>query len=315
MSISTDGAENHELSGRQTTWRGMTLSLPSSFFIVFLLCDCSTAGAQRQSKVAHAGIEPDRNRMIAVTVEESPTLDATRAIAAILLQYDIPATFFVVTDRIGQSPEYRELVLWLAARGFAVASNTSTHADLSEAAGVQLDVEIDESISTLDRLVGAPTKFFRAKTNTLSEAAQARLRKLNVRTVGWTIDANEMVFTDPETRRRQLWSRIIQSNGGVIRIRDVAASAFLVAGLAIDLKRENCRRVETRKPLFVPVPLDVFDKGLETQDLKIQFGRRTETIAGACKSPMSHDLGDFPPGKPVRLPRKCSEDPMAPECQ
>lgn len=82
---------------------------------------------------------------------------------AILLDLNLPATLFAVTDRLGASPAWwtdvgrvmtEAELAEMSALGFRIESHTRTHASLVEVRGAELDDEIRGSKERLEDLLG-----------------------------------------------------------------------------------------------------------------------------------------------------------------
>src|SRR5215468_2520758 len=79
----------------------------------------------------------ERKGLVAFTFDDGPNPETTPAVIDALEKYDIPATFFIVTQRIAgkHGEKGRELLQRELAGGFLVGSHSVTHANLKHASG------------------------------------------------------------------------------------------------------------------------------------------------------------------------------------
>src|SRR5215510_9246092 len=105
----------------------------------------------------------ERKGVVAFTFDDGPNPETTPQVIAALEKYDIPATFFIVTQRIAgkHGEKARELLQRELAGGFLVGSHSVTHVNLKHASGDQLAREIDASIRTLAAEAHRPIGMFR----------------------------------------------------------------------------------------------------------------------------------------------------------
>ena len=87
-------------------------------------------------------------------------------------EYDVSATFFVVSEIAEQSPG---IVKRIANEGHEIASHTITHASLTNAPPEQCIEEIHESKSKLESITGSQISGFRAPTCQMNDRAYRQL--------------------------------------------------------------------------------------------------------------------------------------------
>ncbi len=203
----------------------------------------------------------EQHGIVAVTFDDGPNPETTPAVIEALEKYDIPATFFIVTQRIsGKLGEKgRDVLARELADGFLVGDHSSTHPNLKQAAGAQLDKEIDASIKTLSQQASRPIGLFRPPYGALSGAGRVRLKKLGVTEVIWSIDTLDWRAHDAERLRKKVMGMILKQNGGVVLMHDVKSITAKVIPLILDdLEAENCARLAASKDPIVPVSLHYF---------------------------------------------------------
>lgn len=203
----------------------------------------------------------ERKGVVAFTFDDGPNPETTPAVIAALEKYDIPATFFIVTQRIAgkHGEKGRELLQRELADGFLVGSHSVTHVSLKHASGDQLAREVDASIRTLAAEARRPIGMFRPPYGSLSPAGRVWLKKLGLTEVLWSVDTLDWKAHDAERLRRKVISMIKHDDGGVVLMHDVKPiTARVIAGVLDDLEAENCARIAAHREPILPVSLHYF---------------------------------------------------------
>jgi peptidoglycan-N-acetylglucosamine deacetylase len=243
----------------------------------------------------------ERKGVVAFTFDDGPNPETTPAVIDALEKYDIPATFFIVTQRIAgkHGEKARELLARELADGFLVGSHSVTHANLKHAAGDQLAREIDASIRTLAAEAHRPIGMFRPPYGSLSPAGRMWLQKLGLTEVLWSVDTLDWKAHDPDRLRKKVISMIKHDDGGVVLMHDVKPiTARIIAEVLDDLEAENCARLAANREPILPVSLHYFLRdGREKKtprELPAAVTQRTEAYKAA-------------------LPERCAKRPPAAE--
>ena len=227
----------------------------------------------------------ERKGVVAFTFDDGPNPETTPAVIAALEKYNIPATFFIVTQRIAgkHGEQGREILAHELVDGFLVGSHSVTHPNLKHAAGDQLGREIDASIRTLAVQANRPIGMFRPPYGALSPAGRVRLKKLGLTEVLWSVDTLDWKAHDPERLRKKVISMIKKDEGGVVLMHDVKPiTARIIAEVFDDLEAENCARLAANREPILPVSLHYFLKdGKAPRELPAAVKQRTEVYRAA----------------------------------
>ncbi len=276
--------------------------------------------------------------VVAFTFDDGPNPETSPAVIDALTKYDVPATFFIVTQRIvgkhGQAS--REVLARELASGFTIGSHSVTHPNLRNAVGAQHDKEIDGSIRTLATTANRPIGLFRPPYGALSGAGRVRLKKLGVTEVIWSIDTLDWRAHDADKLRKKVGTMIWKQHGGVVLMHDVKPiTAKVIDGVLDDLEAANCQALADGKEPIVPVsihyflrdgklPRDVPDAvKARTADYKAKLPKRCEArpvpaTASVPKTDVPH--ADFPDKrgdsgtKGVHVKQECLDNPLAKGC-
>lgn len=245
--------------------------------------------------------------LVTFTFDDGPNPETTPAVLDALKQYEIPATFFVVTRRLtgklGEKP--RELLARTMAEGHLVASHSVTHAHLGRADAKKLAREVDKSFEVLAAEAKRPIGLFRAPFGALGAAGRARLKKLGVTEVFWSIDTLDWQAKHADKLRKKVMAMIVKQKGGVVLMHDVKPiTAEVIAGVLDDLEAENCRRLTAKQEPIWPVPIHYFLRdGKKRRAVPEDVAKRTEAyklaLPGRCaKRPAPAPAAAAPPATP-----------------
>jgi peptidoglycan/xylan/chitin deacetylase (PgdA/CDA1 family) len=256
--------------------------------LVVVLADTAWVGANTTDHAWFGALVSHGDRHVnevALTFDDGPNPETTPAVIDALEKYNIPATFFIVTQRIAgkHGEKSREILQRELADGFMVGSHSVTHANLRHAAGDQLGREIDASIRTLAVQANRPIGMFRPPYGALSPAGRMRLKKLGLTEVFWSVDTLDWKAHDPERLRHKVMAMIRHDEGGVVLMHDVKPITARVIGEVLDdLEAENCTRLAAGREPIIPVSLHYFlHDGKTPREPPAAVKRRTDAYKAA----------------------------------
>lgn len=245
-----------------------------------------------------ARVNGDEQRgIVAFTFDDGPNPETTPLVIDALEKYDVPATFFIVTQRLlgkhGEKP--RELLQRELAAGFTVGSHSVTHPNLKHAAGAQITKEIDNSFRTLAPAAGRPIGLFRPPYGALSGAGRVRLKQLGVTEVIWSVDTLDWKAKNAERLRKKVLKMILAQDGGIVLMHDVKPiTAKIIADVLDDLEAENCARLADKREPIIPVSIHYFLRdGKQARAVPEAVQQRTDAYRLAlpvrCANRLAHD--------------------------
>jgi len=238
--------------------------------------------------------------VVAFTFDDGPNPDTTPQVIDALEKYDIPATFFIVTQRIsGKHGEPgRELLHRELGAGFLVGSHSVSHPNLKHASADKLTKEIDASIKTLAIEANRPIGLFRPPYGAIGPSGRVRLKKLGLTEVQWSIDTLDWRSHNEDRLRKKVISMIKKEGGGVVLMHDVKPITAKVIALVLDdLEAENCARLTDNREPILPVSLHYFLKdGNTARELPDAVKQRTAAYKAG-------------------LPQRCAKRPPPPAAE
>lgn len=240
--------------------------------------------------------------VVAFTFDDGPNPETTPQVIDALEKYDIPATFFIVTQRISgkHGDKAREILHRELDAGFLVGSHSVSHANLRRASTDKLSKEVDASIKTLAGEANRPIGMFRPPYGAISPAGRGRLKKLGLTEAQWSIDTLDWKAHNADRLRKKVFSMIKKDGGGVVLMHDVKPiTAKIIADVLDDLEAENCARLADNHDLILPVSLHYFLKdGKTARELPDAVKQRTAAYKAALPERCAKRRPPSPPEQP-----------------
>lgn len=153
---------------------------------------------------------------IAITFDDGPLPEKTNLILKILQDYDVPAAFFCIGNRVEKNPE---LLKQIHGAGHVIGNHSFSHGsafDLQSSA--KMMHELKSTDAAIEKAIGMKPRFFRPPYGvTNPNLAKAILRGKYV-TVGWSIRSFDTISKD----QQKLFNRVTKhlEAGDVILFHD-----------------------------------------------------------------------------------------------
>jgi len=199
--------------------------------------------------------------VVAFTFDDGPNERTTPAVLEALARYDVPATFFIVTKRIGgkRGRARRALLERELAEGHTIGSHTISHPNLTTLDEAGVIKEIDGSLRQLTFATGQPVGMFRPPFGAIGAAGLAHLHKRHLTEVLWSLDSKDFLLPNPKKLRARVGRLLAAGGRGVMLFHDTKRSTARSIGLILDdLEAMNCGRIAAGEDPVVPVSLHYF---------------------------------------------------------
>jgi peptidoglycan/xylan/chitin deacetylase (PgdA/CDA1 family) len=212
-----------------------------------------------------AGEEAGEN-YVSFTFDDGPSEKTTAAVLDALAKYDIPATFFIVTRRLGGKvgQPRKELLLRILAEGHVIGSHTVSHPNLRELEKAAVEKEIDGSLKQLVRAASIPIGLFRPPFGALGANGAVQIKKRRLTEVLWSLDSYDFRTPNPKKLRARVGKMIGDGGRGVILFHDTKQStARAMEHILDDFEAMNCGRLAAGQEPVLPVSIHYYlrDKG------------------------------------------------------
>jgi peptidoglycan/xylan/chitin deacetylase (PgdA/CDA1 family) len=193
-----------------------------------------TVPAKYQAKTIYKVEPSNKEKVIALTIDDGPWPKTTAEMLDILKQNHVKATFFWVGSALQENPEIAKRVV---AEGHAIGNHTWHHwyRKMDEATAKS---EIEKTNDLIYKTTGVKTSFFRPPGGYLNNglAAYAKSQKNSV--VMWSVTsadtdprAKYQVFVKNVIRDAKPGAIVLMHDGGGNRERTVKALPAIVSGL------------------------------------------------------------------------------------
>ncbi len=130
---------------------------------------------------------PCRTGRVALTFDDGPA-GPTDRLVRILGRADVPATFFMIGQRVAAAPEQARRV---ERAGFLVANHSWAHTDMRTQTAAQVTASLRATHRALRRAGTHPTPLMRPPYGALDDAARAGIRATGLVPVLWTVDPRD----------------------------------------------------------------------------------------------------------------------------
>ncbi|MEU1289710.1 polysaccharide deacetylase family protein [Kitasatospora sp. NPDC005856] len=170
-------------------------------------------------------LDPER-RVVALTIDDGPDPHHTPTVLALLEQYGIRATFFLIGENAAEHPA---LVREIADRGHHIANHTWTHPDLRSLSEAKVRDELERTSELLQRSTGRQPTWFRAPGGDWSAASLKVAADLGMRNMAWSVDPRDWArpgtsaIIDRILKNVRPGSIVLNHDGGGDRSQTVAA--------------------------------------------------------------------------------------------
>lgn len=201
--------------------------------------------------------------MVAFTFDDGPRVGTTEKVLDALVQYDIPATFFVVGNRlVGKSKHAqasRDLVTKELSLGFMVGNHSWNHPNLRTLDDKHVAWQIDATSKAIRAITSAPIGLFRPPYGALGKKQAKLVAARHLTPVFWDIDSSDWKRPKVAKLRKAMLAAIFKKDGGVVLFHDTKKlTARVIASIFDDLEAENCAHLDAGESIVVPVSLHYF---------------------------------------------------------
>ena len=170
---------------------------------------------------------------VALTFDDGPDPRYGPAIAAILTQKHVPATFFLVGMRVKEHPE---VVRLLARDGFELANHTYNHQDLPALKPHEIANELRLCDGDIFAATGQHTTLMRPPGVQYNDKVLNVAKSLGYVTVSWTVGAHDY---EPDTTAAFITERVLDRTapGAIILLHQDTPSTMAALPAIIDTLR------------------------------------------------------------------------------
>ncbi len=125
---------------------------------------------------------------IALTFDDGPHPTYTPRLLEILKAEGVPATFFLLGDRVRLYPE---VAARIAAQGFEIGNHSFTHADATTQTSEEIRAEVERTQTLIHEATGRRPRLYRPPYGKHNDALFAVLHEEPMTVVNWSVDPRD----------------------------------------------------------------------------------------------------------------------------
>ena len=125
-------------------------------------------------------------KVVGLSYDAAWGADKTKDILAVLKEYDVDATFFLVGMWVDK---YKEEVKAIDEAGMEIGTHTETHPDLAKKDADTIKSELSSSIQKITEITGKNVELFRAPFGSYNNTVINVASSLGLKTIQWNIDS------------------------------------------------------------------------------------------------------------------------------
>ena len=163
---------------------------------------------------------PLHQRRVAITFDDGPDVNSTPQILAVLREYGVVATFFLVGNR---AELYPDLVRSIARDGHELANHTWSHPRMELLSEQRAVGELVTTTQLLTRLGHQPIRWFRPPYGSFSEEVLQWVQRAGLITVLWSVDSRDWDGRSAESIFRRVVSQV--QPGSIILLHCAAGAS------------------------------------------------------------------------------------------
>ncbi|MEG0471657.1 MAG: polysaccharide deacetylase family protein [Solibacillus sp.] len=152
-------------------------------------------------------------KKIALTFDDGPHLKVTEQILALLLQYNIKATFFVLGQNVEKHPQ---IVSQAAEQGHEIANHSWSHANFTKLSGTQISAELDQTNEAIYKATGKYPNLYRPPYGATNASVHSQT---TMEAVMWSVDTLDWKHRTPE--KTVAYVKEQAKDNGIILMHDI----------------------------------------------------------------------------------------------
>ncbi len=158
---------------------------------------------------------PTPDKVVALTFDDGPREDTTEKLIKVLKQESVPATFFVIGNRV---ESYPSIVRDIDLNGFELGNHTYSHINLKSVEFDEMMTEYEATNEAVEGIVGHGMRFCRPPGGDNNFDTERAGATVGLKTVLWTDDPND--YVRPGQKAIMDYTLEHLTPGGIILLHD-----------------------------------------------------------------------------------------------
>jgi peptidoglycan/xylan/chitin deacetylase (PgdA/CDA1 family) len=184
--------------------------------------------ARRAATTTQAKINCAKRKCAALTFDDGPG-PFTAELVALLQQRKVPATFFVVGNRITQSPD---LLAVVDSAGMEIGNHSSYHRELTLMRKGEMETDLEATSKAISAVTGHRPTLLRPPYGSRNAAVDAVSKKLGMAEILWDVDTQDWLY--PNSARVRSAAVGSARPGSIILMHDVNRTTVAAVPRIID---------------------------------------------------------------------------------
>ncbi len=130
---------------------------------------------------------------IALTFDDGPDNNFTPQILDILEKYNVPATFFLIGNRVKKHPD---IVNRMVEEGHTIGNHTWSHVNLTKVNDDVFFQEINNTNNIIAETTGLNPSLLRPPYGAISIEIMNKLKDINFKVIHWSVDSRDWIAMD-----------------------------------------------------------------------------------------------------------------------
>lgn len=150
-------------------------------------------------------------KQVAISFDAAWGADKTEEILAILEEFDVNATFFLVGFWVD---EYIDIVKKIDEAGCEIGTHSNTHKDMAKLSEAQVREELSSSIEKIKNVTGKDVELFRAPFGSYNNQLLNVAEEFSLKTIQWDVDTLDWKGISASEINKRVLERV--QNGSII---------------------------------------------------------------------------------------------------
>lgn len=180
----------------------------------------ATPGPSRAA--ARDRVEPCSSGTLALTFDDGPSATQTPRLVGILEQANVPATFFMLGQRVAAAPHVARQV---SESGFLVGNHSYAHEDLTTRSADEIRRTLRRTAAALHRAGAWSTDLMRPPYGAVNERVLEAIRDAGLRPVLWDIDPRDWESGSADDIAARVLARLRPHESNVVLLHDGVANS------------------------------------------------------------------------------------------
>lgn len=166
---------------------------------------------------APAAVRPCSNGLVALTFDDGPSRDVTPRLLDVLESRRVPATFFVVGERVASAPGVTRSAY---RRGFRIANHTYRHEQLTRLGDRQVVRTLRRTRSAVLAAGARPSNLMRPPYGLINARVERVVRGMGLTPVLWTVDPADWEGRSGDAIARSVLRQLRPDRRNVVLLHD-----------------------------------------------------------------------------------------------